>query len=178
MRGVGGNDTYFVDHAGDVVDESQAGSSGTDEVRSSISFSLANTVTTRGPVEKLSLLGNAGIDGIGNGLANVLVGNSGANVLIGAGGDDALDGRGGADRMIGGAGKDSYTVDSSADVVDESAAGSNGADTVFAFIDFSLSDDVHAKGALENLTLRGSAVSATGNALANAIVGGTPLPMC
>ena len=34
---------YVVDNAGDIVNESLAGSNGTDTVQSSISFSLANT---------------------------------------------------------------------------------------------------------------------------------------
>ena len=45
MRGRAGNDVYVVDNAGDIVDESLAGSSGIDTVQSSISFSLANTTT-------------------------------------------------------------------------------------------------------------------------------------
>lgn len=36
MRGLGGNDTYFVDSLADRVDESVAGSGGKDIVRSSL----------------------------------------------------------------------------------------------------------------------------------------------
>jgi Ca2+-binding RTX toxin-like protein len=36
MRGMAGNDTYVVDNAGDIVDESIAGSAGNDTVQSAI----------------------------------------------------------------------------------------------------------------------------------------------
>jgi len=61
-------------------------------------------------------------------------------------------------------------VDQSGDVVNET--GGNGLDTVQSSITFSLSDAVHAIGAIENLTLTGTAaINGTGNALANVITG-------
>src|SRR6185312_4261994 len=42
MRGLAGNDTYYVDNAGDVVDESAAGSAGTDWVASTRSVNLSD----------------------------------------------------------------------------------------------------------------------------------------
>ena len=48
MRGGAGNDVYVVDNAGDIVNESLAGSNGIDTVQSSISFSLANTARVLG----------------------------------------------------------------------------------------------------------------------------------
>jgi len=66
--------------------------------------------------------------------------------------------------MIGGAGDDTYVVDNAADVVTELAAG--GIDLVQSSVTYSLSAEV------ENLTLTGtSAVSGTGNSLANALAG-------
>ena len=87
MAGGLGNDTYFVDNAGDVVTE--ALNAGTDTVQSS----LVNYTLTAN-VENLTLTGSANINGTGNGLANVITGNSGNNIL---------DGAGGADTMVGGA---------------------------------------------------------------------------
>ena len=107
MRGGAGNDTYVVDNAGDIVDESMAGSNGSDTVRSSISFSLADTTHVLGDVGILVLTGTANINGTGNGLDNPITGNSGANVLSGAAGNDTLNGGAGNDTLNGGSGNDS-----------------------------------------------------------------------
>jgi serralysin len=108
MRGGAGHDTYIVDNAGDVVDESIAGSSGIDLVRSSVGFSLADGVQGRGAIENLTLTGAGAIDGTGNALANTLVGNTGANILRGGLGQDVLDGRRGRDSLIGGEDGDAF----------------------------------------------------------------------
>jgi VCBS repeat-containing protein len=197
MRGGGGNDTYVVDNIGDTVDESVAGSNGTDTVQSSLSFSLADTLRVLGSVENLTLTGNGATNATGNALANVLVGNSAANVLDGGEGDDTLEGGGGADTMLGGAGNDrleggggndildggtgndlmlggggndTYVVDSVGDTVDE--GGTAGNDTVLSSITFSLANANRVIGTVENLTLTGTAdVNATGNAKNNVLVG-------
>jgi Ca2+-binding RTX toxin-like protein len=159
LRGGIGNDTYVVDNAGDIVDET--GGRGVDTVRSTIDFSLADTTRVKGDVENLVLIGSAGIDATGNALANKLTGNAGANVL---------DGGEGADTLAGGAGNDTYVVDSARDVVDET--GGSGADTVRSTIDLSLANTARIKGDVENLVLLGSAgLNATGNALANKLTG-------
>lgn len=172
MRGGSGNDTYYVDNTGDVVDEGLSGSNGADTIRSSISFSLANTKVVKGSVEHLILAGTANISGTGNALHNTIIGNSGANLLTGNAGNDTLNGGLGRDTMRGGAGSDSYYVDNAGDIVDESQSGSNGTDTVRSSISLSLASSATAKGAVENLVLLGSAsLSGTGNALNNVISG-------
>ncbi|MGH7894897.1 MAG: calcium-binding protein, partial [Candidatus Binatia bacterium] len=75
-----------------------------------------------------------------------------------------LDGGAGADRMIGSYSHDTYVVDNPGDVVIEEAVYSDGitqasVDTVRSAIDYVLGAN------LENLELRGSAISGTGNAL-------------
>ena len=95
MFGGAGNDTYVVDNAGDVVNET--GGSGIDTVQSSVSFSLADPVHAIGNIENLTLTGTANINATGNALDNVLIGNSGANVLTGGAGADTLDGGDGND---------------------------------------------------------------------------------
>ena len=102
MRGMAAGDSYYVNDAGDVVDESVAGSNGTDTVLSSISFTLADTVHAKGALENLTLIGSANINGSGNGVAssaagNVITGNAGANRLNGSFGNDTLKGLGGTD---------------------------------------------------------------------------------
>ncbi|MGK9167536.1 M10 family metallopeptidase C-terminal domain-containing protein [Inquilinus limosus] len=172
MRGGAGNDTYVVDTAADVVDESAAGSGGIDTVQAAVSFSLAASTTLLGQVENLVLLGSANINGTGNASANNLTGNSGANLLQGLGGNDVLNGGAGADTMRGGGGDDIYVVDTAADIVDESAAGSGGIDTVQAALSFSLLVSARLLGQIENLVLLGGgAINGTGNASANNLAG-------
>ena len=105
LKGLGGNDSYFVD-ATDVIDESPAGSSGTDRVVASFSFDLRDAVHVKGSVENLTLGGTAAINGIGNGLANAIIGNGANNVLNGLGGADTMAGGAGNDILAGGAGTD------------------------------------------------------------------------
>jgi Ca2+-binding RTX toxin-like protein len=74
------------------------------------------------------------------------------------------------DHLYGGSGNDTFLVDSPTDIIDESRGA--GTDTVNASVAFSLQDSAHAIGAIENLTLTGTAdVSATGNALSNILFG-------
>ncbi len=156
LIGGAGDDTYVVDNPGDMVIESP--NEGIDTVRSAITFTLGANL------ENLTLLGTTPINGTGNALDNTLTGNSAANVLSGGPGNDRLDGGAGADTLLGGAGNDSYIVDNPADVVIELP--NEGADTVYASITYSLGANV------ENLTLLGTtAISGTGNALDNVLVG-------
>jgi len=147
MVGGTGNDTYVVDNAADVVTESSG--QGTDQVNSSISYTLAANV------ENLTLTGGAAINGTGNSLANVITGNGAANVI---------DGAGGADTMAGGGGNDTYFVNSNGDTVTENSG--QGTDLVNSSASFTLGANI------ENLTLTGaSSLSGTGNSLANVITG-------
>ncbi|MCW2274642.1 Ca2+-binding RTX toxin-like protein, partial [Rhodoblastus acidophilus] len=93
MAGGAGNDTYYVDNAGDVVNE--ASGAGTDLVYASVSYSLAGQ-----NLETLTLTGSAAINATGNSLANTLTGNAGNNVLNGGAGNDTLNGGAGADRFV------------------------------------------------------------------------------
>jgi trimeric autotransporter adhesin len=147
MSGFAGNDTYFVDDAGDTVVE--FANQGTDAVFSTAHFVLPANVET------LVLQGNADLQGYGNELDNKLTGNAANNLL---------DGRGGADIMRGGAGNDSYFADNVDDVVLENAG--EGTDTTFASVDLGLAPNV------EVLVLLGSAdLQGFGNALANMLYG-------
>ena len=147
MWGGAGNDTLIADHSGDRAIELDG--QGTDKVEASANYQLG------GYIENLSLTGTGKINGTGNNLANFIVGNDNANVLNGAGG---------ADTMRGGAGDDIYMMDNVGDrAIETDALG--GLDTVQSRVNFTLGNFV------ENLTLTGTAVAATGNSLDNFIVG-------
>jgi Ca2+-binding RTX toxin-like protein len=142
-----GNDTYVIEHKGDVVTEKA--DEGVDTV---LSYRTENLGIN---IENLTLMGAAAINAIGNVLDNVLIGNAAKNTL---------DGRTGLDQMYGGAGDDTYVVDNLGDGVYENA--NEGTDTVQAAISFTLGAN------LENLVLTGTAIiDATGNALDNIITG-------
>ena len=115
MKGGAGNDSYVVDNAGDVVDESVASSNGTDLVRSSLSFNLGDATHAKGNAENLTLVGSAAINATGNSLANILTGNAANNTLYGRGGADTMIGGGGNDRLVGGPGNDRLTGGPGAD---------------------------------------------------------------
>ena len=96
----------------------------------------------------------------------------GADVLIGSSQADMIIGGPGADYMRGDAGDDTYLVDNAGDTVDESALASTGNDTIVSSLSFALANNVHAKGAIENLQLSGVAnINGSGNGLANSILG-------
>jgi Ca2+-binding RTX toxin-like protein len=92
MAGGNNDDTYVVDAAGDVVNES--GATGNDLVASTVSFTLGTNV------ENLQLQGSANINGTGNELDNIIRGNDGNNVITGGAGHDSLYGGAGADTFV------------------------------------------------------------------------------
>jgi len=107
MFGFGGNDIYLVDNTGDVTIEGDEitgliDQGGTDEVRSSVTFTLGRFI------ENLTLTGSSAVSGTGNNLNNIITGNAAANTLNGLEGNDRLNGLGGNDRLNGGLGNDTY----------------------------------------------------------------------
>lgn len=96
-----GNDIYYVDSFGDVVNEDTRDAiGGTDLV-----FAYVATTLSFG-VENLTIIGSGAVNGHGNELANVIQGASGQNELYGNAGNDKLSGLDGNDVLSGGEGKD------------------------------------------------------------------------
>lgn len=127
MHGGTGHDHYWVDNVADrVIEDTRGGSvggsygqfyvSGLDQVFASVSYALPDQV------ERLTLTGDADIEGWGSAQDNWLTGNAGANHLHGGAGDDV------------------YWVQNVEDVVQENAG--EGHDAVYATTDFTLTDHV------------------------------------
>nr|WP_304665064.1 calcium-binding protein [Pseudomonas savastanoi] len=114
MSGGMGNDTYFVDNAGDFVLEGI--NAGNDNVISTIDYTLTTNV------EILTLSGSALI-GSGNQQDNELFGNDNDNRLYGAAGDDFLQGGKGNDRYV-------FGIGDGHDIISERLDSSGGVDTI------------------------------------------------
>jgi trimeric autotransporter adhesin len=167
MIGGLGNDTYYVDNAGDIATENSVLATEIDTVYSTVTYTLSTNV------EKLVLTGTLAINGTGNTSNNIMDGNDGNNILLGGLGNDTLSGglgndtlSGGAgnNALAGGAGNDVYTIDSSTDSIIDTA----GTDLVNSNLSYTLATG----NGIENLTLIGATIAnATGNELNNTIVG-------
>ena len=159
-----GDDTYVVNSQSDLIVENAG--EGTDTVLTNLT---SYNLTTLLAVENLTYTGSAGFAGIGNGLANLIISGAGNDSMRGGDGDDTLDGGVGVDSMAGGLGNDSYFVDNIGDRISELTA--SGTDTVLTTL---ASYSLATFGTLENLSYLGTAgFIGIGNALANAVTGGT-----
>ncbi|MBU8874085.1 DUF4347 domain-containing protein [Reyranella sp. MMS21-HV4-11] len=162
MNGGTGDDVYFVDNAGDVVVELTG--EGVDSIYTGIDLSLA------ADQEIEFLRADAGTTGLtlaGNDLANRIYGAEGNDTLNGGGGDDKLIGGAGADLMRGGAGDDSYYVDNASDQIQEAVG--EGADVVFASVDYTLADGQEIEFLRANAGM--TALTLTGNGFDNRLYG-------
>lgn len=150
LRGLDGDDVYFIENASDIVVEDFDG--GLDTIESTVNIEqLADNV------ENL----------YSKGMGLVLFGNRLSNTIVGDDGDNLLNGRGGGDTLIGGVGNDQYVVYGSKDVVRE--LDGEGHDIIWVKAEYVLADDV----SIEELRAdTGIGASITGNNLDNLIVGG------
>jgi Ca2+-binding RTX toxin-like protein len=178
LIGGAGNDTYIAG-ADDTIIE--IGGEGTDNVRSSVTITLAPNL------ENLVLTGSAAISGTGNEHDNTITGNRSANTLTGGAGhdvllgkngkdtlfgglgNDTLDGGGGTDQLVGGQGNDVYRLyfggGRGNDTIVEDQNG--GIDTIESYESIVLGQNI------ENLVLVGDRwrLDGTGNGRANTITG-------
>jgi Ca2+-binding RTX toxin-like protein len=98
MIGYGGNDTYYVDNAGDKVVERSV--PGNDKVFASVSYALS-AGSSIGLLATTNPSGTTAINLTGNEIGRQTIqGNAGANVINGGGGADILTGNGGNDTFV------------------------------------------------------------------------------
>lgn len=157
LRGLGGNDVYYVDQLGDIVEEAVGG--GNDLVYSTGNFTLA----AGSEVETIAMqvaADNSASTLTGNELANTIFGNNGANTLNGGGGADILTGFGG---------NDSYVVDNLGDIIVEDA--SAGSDSILTSIDWQLAGGLSVERLAAADSQATTALNLFGNELANTIEG-------
>lgn len=177
MRGGAGDDTYYVDNAGDqVIEYTRAArgrfvdTGGVDEVKTTLA-----SHTLERYVENLTFTGTGAFHGIGNDLGNVMRGGTGADILEGGLGADTFYGSRGSNRFIGGEGNDTYHLGSmfyyGINTIVENA--DEGIDTaIYHAVSSSLNISPTLADNVENLTIVGSYnVNGTGNALANVMIG-------
>ena len=143
-------------------------SDGTNSVTQTLTVNLTQNGTTETTGNDV-LTGSAGAERFDALAGNDTVyGLGGDDTLLGGAGNDSLDGGSGNDTLTGGAGSDTYIVDSSADLIRETATSTTDIDTVRAAMTYTLSDK------LERLTLTGTGnTKGNGNALENVITGNT-----
>jgi serralysin len=109
LRGLGGNDTYYVWSDHDVVREASGG--GTDQVVVALG-GLSYALAAGREIEILSFASYANYypgDLTGNEFDNTILGNDAENRLEGRDGNDAIQGNWGNDTLVGGAGGDDLT---------------------------------------------------------------------
>jgi Ca2+-binding RTX toxin-like protein len=157
MQGGGGNDLYYVDSAGDRVNEFANG--GFDRIETTVSFKLG----TNSQVERIETRHEIFKDPID------LSGNRFAQELIGNHGNNRLDGVGGGDRLVGSLGDDTYVIRDLRDEIVEYAG--EGQDTVKADISFALAADDHIEFLETRLPSAGHRIHLTGNDFAQKITG-------
>ena len=131
MTGYGGDDTYHVDDAGDVVTE--LADEGMDTV-----YSYLSSYTLGDYIENGRIVSSTGASLTGNDLDNALTGSTGADTLIGGLGNDVL---------FGGASGDTLVFDA--------ALGADNVDKVYGFV--SGEDQLHLDNAIfTSLTTTGA----------------------
>jgi Ca2+-binding RTX toxin-like protein len=174
MYGGTGNDTYRIDSATDLVDETHTSSGAV--INSAVTTGGIDTVMFNGAVvvaeygltdgvENLTIVKNL-IKVNGNALNNHIIGDSSINTLIGGYGDDYLDGGSGVDTFDGGYGDDTYVLsDLPEKITEKSGQGNDWVQSEKISLDLSTSawggniENARLTGSTNNLNLNGNVVN-------------------
>lgn len=98
--------------------------------------------------------------------------NVGDDIVNAFDGDDIIDGGAGVDILRGGAGADTYVIDNTGDVVDETGGAANELDLIFSSVSVDLSNTSRVTGLVEAVQLLGTSnLNVTGNAVRNYLIG-------
>ena len=160
LAGYFGNDIYIVRNAGTTINE-VAGRGTNDRVAAAVDFALAadddiELLTTT------STAGTAGIDLVGNALAQTIIGNAGSNILrSGTGAPDILRGLGG---------NDVYRVFNAGDTIIETA-GQGSDDRVITTVTYNLATGVDVERMQTDATGGTSKINLIGNELGQTVIG-------
>jgi Ca2+-binding RTX toxin-like protein len=121
MYGGDDDDTYIVDHAGDLVIE-KSGEGTQDRVQTSTTYALANGSEIE-VLETTDAQDTTALGLFGNELDNTIIANAGANSLVGGMGRDVMTGNGGGDVFTWNSVAETGFTISDADVVTDFVAG-------------------------------------------------------
>jgi Ca2+-binding RTX toxin-like protein len=165
MNGRTGSDFYYVDSAGDIVNEPEGipffatAIPDTDTVFTTVSYTLLSTAT----IEILAAANAASTAGF------ALAGNNINNQILGSAGSDTISGGAEADTMYGFGGNDFYYVDNAGDYIIESALGGN--DVVFTSTSFNLTFGAEIEVLAAANAAATVGLTLNGNFFANQILG-------
>jgi Ca2+-binding RTX toxin-like protein len=109
LIGLGGNDTYVIDSAGDQIIEQATGGT------ADLAIASISVAALAANVENVTLSGSANLNANGNGLGNIMQGNSGRNTLDGGSNADEIHGGGENDFLFGGSENDQLFGDAGVD---------------------------------------------------------------
>ncbi len=173
LRGLAGNDRYYIDNSGDTIVEADDEGDDTAFVLGTYTLAQGVSVETlyalnQSGTEPLILTGNEfGQSLYGNLGDNYLNGGQGADYLVGLAGNDNLLGGTGADSLQGGLGDDVYYVDQAGDQIFENAGEGN--DILVATASYTLA----AGASIETMSAEqtNATINLTGNELAQSLYG-------
>jgi trimeric autotransporter adhesin len=148
VNAVSGHSSFYVNNATAVIQIT--GGIAEDTIYASVSYTAPTSI------QILELAGSANITATGNAAADTLMGGSGSDTLVAGSG---------AATMIGGAGNTTFVVNSSSDVVQDSATTAN--NTVEAALSYTLGTDVNTLMLTGTAALTGTANSGNDTLISN-----------